>query len=184
MARLIYSAIMSLDHYVADGKGNWDWSVPDEDVHTLVNDLARPAGTHLLGRRMYEVLTAWETIDTVDQPRSIQDFAQIWKEADKIVYSRSLKAVSTAKTRLERSFEPDAVRKLKAEAERDITIGGPELAAQGIRAGLVDEYQMFVSPIVVGAGTPFLPNDVHLELELLDERRFGNGVVYLRYRAT
>lgn len=184
MAKLIYSGIMSLDGYIADEDGNFDWSVPDEEVHTVVNDLARSVGTYLLGRRMYEVLTAWESIDTLGQPRAIQDFAQIWRTTDKIVYSKSLDVTSTARTRLEREFDPVAIRRLKAEADRDIAVGGPDLAAQAIKAGLVDEYQLFVSPIVVGAGNPYLPDDVRVELELLEQRRFLNGVVHLRYRAT
>ncbi|MEO8323245.1 MAG: dihydrofolate reductase family protein [Actinomycetota bacterium] len=183
MAKLIYSGIMSLDHYVADEDGNFDWSEPDEEVHTLVNDLARPVGTFLLGRGMYEVLSAWETIHTLpDQPGFIQDFAQIWLAADKIVYSKSMDSVSTAKTRLERDFDPEAVRKLKTKTDRDITIGGPDLAAQAIAAGLVDEYQLYVTPIIVGGGKQFLPDGVRFDLELLDERRFANGVIHLRYR--
>jgi dihydrofolate reductase len=183
MARLIYAAIMSLDGYVADANGKWDWSAPDEEVHEAVNDLERPIGTFLLGRRMYEVLVAWETMDTTDQPSSIRDYADIWHGADKIVYSRSLDAVSSARTRLERRFDADAIRGMKASAERDLSVGGPDLAAQAIRAGLVDEIQLFLSPVVVGGGTRALPDDVDLHLELLDERRFGNGTVHLRYRA-
>jgi dihydrofolate reductase len=183
MAKLIYSAISSLDGYVADENGNFDWAEPDEEVHRLVNDLARPAGTLLLGRRMYEVLSAWETIATGDdQPPVIRDFAEIWRAADKIVYSRTLPSVSTARTRLERSFDPAAVRRLKAQADADLTVGGPGLAAEAFKAGLVDVCQLFLAPIVVGGGTPSLPDKVRVELELLDERRFGNGVVYLHYR--
>jgi dihydrofolate reductase len=180
VAKLIYSAIASLDGYVADEGGKWDWSVPDEDVHALVNDLARPLGTWLLGRRMYEVLSAWETID--DEDPVMRDFAQIWRSADKVVYSRTLQAASTARTRVEREFDPGAVRRMKAESERDLSIAGPELAAQAFRAGLVDEIQLYLSPIIVGAGNPALPDGVNIPLELLDERRFGNGVVHLRYR--
>jgi dihydrofolate reductase len=183
VAKLIYSAIASLDGYVADEHGKWDWSAPDEEVHAAVNDLARPVGTYLFGRRMYEVLVAWETMDTAGEPPVIQDFAQIWRAADKVVYSRTLDAASSARTRIEREFDPDAIRQLKASAERDITVGGPELAAQAIRAGLVDECQLFLAPVAVGGGTRCLPNDVRLDLELLDERRFGNGTVHLRYRA-
>ncbi len=182
MGNLIYSAITSLDGYVADRHGNFDWSEPDEEVHTVVNDLMRPAGTMLFGRRMYEVLVAWETMELADQPAFIRDFAEIWRAADKVVYSTTLEAVSSARTRIERAFDPDAVRQMKASAERDITIGGPDLAAQAIDAGLIDEFHQFLSPIVVGGGNHSLPDDVRWELELLDERRFGNGVVHLGYR--
>jgi len=182
LAKLIYSAITSLDGYVADEDGNFDWAEPDEEVHTFINDLVRPVGTHLYGRRMYEVMVDWETITLADQPPFIQDFAEIWQAADKIVYSKTLETVSSARTRLERDFDPEAVRQMKAPAGRDITVGGPDLAVQAIRAGLVDEYHVFVVPVVVGGGKRFLPNDVRLKLELLDERRFGNGVVHLHYR--
>jgi dihydrofolate reductase len=183
MAKLIYSAITSLDGYVADEDGNFDWAAPDEEVHTFVNDLERPVGTYLYGRRMYEVMAYWETAHTLpDQPPSVQDFAKLWQAADKIVYSRTLETVSSARTRIERAFDPEAVRRMKATAERDITVGGPDLAAQAIRAGLVDELQLFLTPVVVGGGNPSLPKDVRVKLELLDERRFGNGVVYLHYR--
>ena len=183
VAKLIYPAIMSLDGYVADADGKFDWSAPDEEVHSFVNDLERPIGTFLLGRRMYEVLVAWETMDTTDEPSTIEDYAHIGRAADKIVYSRSLDAVTSAKTRLERSFDADAVREMKASAERDISVGGPDLAAQAIRAGLVDEIQLFLSPVVVGGGTRALPDGVRLDLELLEERRFGNGTVLVRYRS-
>jgi dihydrofolate reductase len=182
MAKLIYSAITSLDGYVADEDGNFDWSEPDEAVHAFVNDLMRPVGTHLYGRGMYEVLVAWETMDLADQPTFILDFAEIWRAADKVVYSTTLEAPSSSKTRIERTFDPDAIRRMKATAERDITIGGPGLAAEAIRAGLVDEIHQFLSPIVVGGGNPALPDDLHWELELLDECRFDNGVVHLGYR--
>jgi dihydrofolate reductase len=182
MARLIYSAIGSLDGYVADEDGSFDWAVPDEEVHTFVNDLERQVGTYLYGRRMYEVMVAWETISLADQPRVMQDFAEIWQAADKIVYSKTLQTVSSARTRIERDFDPEAVRQLKASAERDITVGGPDLAAQAIRAGLVDECHLFLAPVVVGGGKRSLPTNVRLQLELLDERRFGNGMVHLRYR--
>jgi dihydrofolate reductase len=183
MAKLIYSAITSLDGFVADEEGNFDWAEPDEEVHTFVNDLERPVGTYLFGRRMYEVMVYWETAHTIpDQPPFVQDFAKIWQAVDKIVYSKTLETVSTARTRIERAFDPEAVRQMKATAERDITVGGPDLAAQAIRAGLVDEFQLFLSPVVVGGGNPSLPDDVRVKLDLLDERRFGNGVVYLRYR--
>ena len=179
MKKLIYSAIASLDGYVADKEGKWDWSMPDADVHALVNDLARPVGTWLLGRRMYEVLSAWETMD--DEEPVMRDFAEIWRSADKVVYSRTLEAASTARTRVERAFDPEAVRRMKAESERDLCIAGPELAAQAFRAGLIDEIQLYLSPVIVGAGKPALPQGVKASLELLDERRFGNGVVHLRH---
>ncbi len=183
MAKLIYSAITSLDGYVADEDGNFDWAEPDGEVHAFVNDLERPVGTYLYGRRMYEVMVYWETAHTLaDQPPVVQDFAEIWQEADKIVYSKTLEKVSSARTRIERDFNPEAVLRMKASAERDITVGGPDLAAQAIKAGLVDEYHLFISPAVVGGGNQSLPDNVRLKLELLDERRFGNGVVHLHYR--
>ena len=139
MAKLIYSAITSLDGYVADEDGKFDWAEPDEEVHSFVNDLERPVGTYLYGRRMYEVMVAWETLDLADQPPFIQDFAEIWRAADKIVYSKTLETASSARTRIERDFDPEAVRQLKAAAGRDLTVGGPDLAAQAFKAGLVDE---------------------------------------------
>ena len=181
-ARLIYAAITSLDGYVADGDGRFDWSTPDEEVHAFVNDLEREVGTHLYGRRMYEVLQAWETMETDEEPAVIQDYAEIWRASDKIVYSRSLEAPSSARTRIERSFDPDTVRELKESAGRDLTVGGPGLAAQALQAGLVDELHLFVSPVVVGGGTPSLPDDIRLQLALVNEHRFGNGVVHLHYR--
>jgi dihydrofolate reductase len=183
MAKLIYSAITSLDGYVADENGNFDWAAPDEEVHRFVNDLERPIGTYLYGRRIYETMVYWETAHTLpDQPPFIQDFAGIWQAADKIVYSKTLDTPSSARTRIERDFDPDAVRRMKASAERDISVGGPDLAAQAIKAGLVDEYHLFLTPIIVGGGKQSLPDNVRLELKLLDERRFGNGVVHLHYR--
>jgi dihydrofolate reductase len=185
MAKLIYSTITSLDGYVADEDGNFDWAAPDEEVHTFVNDLERPVGTYLYGRRMYEVMVAWETMDTLpDQPPFVRDFTEIWKAADKIVYSTTLEAVSSARTRLERIFDPKAIRQMKSQSERDISVGGPGLAAHAIEAGLVDECHLFLTPIVVGGGTRSLPNDVRVKLELLDERRFGNGMVHLHYRTS
>jgi dihydrofolate reductase len=183
MAKLIYSAITSLDGYVADEDGNFDWAVPDEEVHTFINDLERPVGTYLYGRRMYEVMVAWETAHTLpDQPPFILDFARIWQAADKIVYSRTLEAVSSARTHIERDFDPEAVLQMKALAGRDIIVGGPELAAQAFRAGLVDEWHLFIVPMVVGGGKRSLPDNVRLKLELIDERRFGSGMVYFHYR--
>jgi len=183
MAKLIYFAISSLDGYVADKDGNFDWAEPDEEVHAFVNELQRSLGTYLLGRRMYEVLVVWETLGTADEPRVMQDFAALWRAADKVVYSRTLDAVSSARTRIEREFDIDAVRRMKATATGDMSVAGPNLAAQAIAAGLVDEYHLFVNPVVVGGGNAALPDNVRVDLELIDERRFGSGVVYLRYRA-
>ena len=178
MARLIYSAIASLDGYVADEDGSFDWAAPDEEVHSFVNDLTRDVGTHLYGRRMYEVMVAWETME--DPEPVMRDFAGIWRAADKVVYSRTLEAPSSARTRIERDFDSSAVRGMKESLEADISMGGPHLAAQALEAGLVDECHLFLTPVVVGAGNPALP--AGLRLELLDHRRFGSGVVYLRYR--
>ncbi len=186
MAKLIYSAITSLDGYVADEDGNFDWAVPDEEVHHFVNELERPVGTYLYGRRMYEVMVYWETASPTlaDQAPFMRDFAGIWQAADKVVYSTTLEKTSSARTRIERAFDRDAVRQMKADAERDISVGGPNLAAQAIKAGLVDEFHLFVTPIVVGGGLRALPEGVLVDLELLDERRFNNGVVHLHHRTT
>ncbi len=184
MARLIYMAIMSLDGYVADGNGKYDWAMPDDEVFSFVNDFERPVGTYLYGRRLYEEMTGWESAHTrAGHSPLMLDFAQIWQAADKVVYSRSLEAVSTARTRIERSFDPEAVRQMKMRAGRDLTVGGPNLAAEAMKAGLVDEAHLIISPVVVGNGKKALPGDVRLQFELLDERRFGNGVVHLHYRA-
>jgi dihydrofolate reductase len=182
VAELIYTAITSLDGYIADEDGNFDWSEPSEEVHTFVNDLERSVGTYLIGRRLYNVMVVWETID--DPHPIMQNYARIWRAADKIVFSRSLETVSSERTRIERSFDPDAIRTLKASTDRDIGIGGPTLAAHAFAAGVVDEVGLFLSPIIVGGGTRGLPDDVRLGLDLLDERRFENGTVYLRYRVT
>jgi dihydrofolate reductase len=183
VAKLIYSAIASLDGYIEDEGGKFDWAEPDKEVHAFINDLERPIGTYLYGRRLYEVMIGWEIEPGLaDQSPVTRDFAEIWQAAEKIVYSKTLEAVSTARTRIERDFDPEAVRQLKAAAERDITVGGPDLAAQAFEAGLVDELHLFVVPIVVGGGKQSLPDNVRQELELLDERRFGRGIVYLRYR--
>ena len=185
MAKLIYSAICSLDGYIADREGSFDWAAPDEEVHAFVNDLARSTGTHLLGRRTYELMTAWETDPSLaEQSAVMRDFAELWQAADKIVYSTTLEKVSTTRTRIERAFDPEAVRKLKAAAAADIGVGGPDLAGHAFQAGLVDECHLFVTPIVVGGGNQALPSDVRLELELVDERRFAGGVVHLRYRTS
>jgi dihydrofolate reductase len=183
MAKLIYSSIASVDGYIADEDGNFDWAAPDEEVHQFVNDLERPVGTYLFGRRMYETMVYWETaLDVADQPPVVRDLANLWQAADKIVYSRTLEAASSARTRIERDFDAREVRAMKTTARRDITVGGPELAAQAFRAGLVDEYQLFLTPIVIGGGTQSLPEDFRQSLELLDVRRFASGVVYLHYR--
>jgi len=185
LARLIYTAICSLDGYVADAKGNFDWAAPDEEVHRFVNEGERPIGTYLYGRRMYEVMRYWDTPAAVDdQPEFVREYATIWRAADKIVYSKTLDAVSTARTRLERAFDAGTVRRLKADARADISVSGPHLAAEALRAGLVDELRLFLTPIVVGGGNRALPDGVRAPLTLLDERRFAGGVVYLRYRIT
>jgi dihydrofolate reductase len=176
MANLIYSILASLDGYVADEHGNFDWAEPDEEVHTFVNDLERSIGTYLYGRGMYEVLVAWETLDLAGQPPHIRDYAEIWRAADKVVYSTTLESVSSAKTRLERELDPETVRQMKASAEADLSVGGPNLA------GLVDEVHLFLAPVVVGGGTRALPEGLRADLELLDHRRFGNGTVHLHYR--
>jgi dihydrofolate reductase len=182
MAKLVYSAIASLDGYVADESGTWDWSVPDDEVHAFVNDLERASGTYLYGRRMYEVLVAWEDFASFADRRAVmRDYAQIWQAADKIVYSRTLEAPSSARTRIEREFDPEAVRALKARADRDLSVGGPELAAQALAAGLVDEIHLFLAPVAVGGGKRALPGGLRVDLDLLDERRFANGVVHLHY---
>lgn len=183
MAKLIYSFLVSMDGYVADEDGKFDWAMPDEEVHAFVNDLQRPVGTYLYGRRLYETMICWETDPTLAaQSAVLRDFADQWQAAEKIVYSTTLEQVSTSKTRIERTFSPDALRQLKATAGHDLTVGGPGLAAHAIKAGLVDEYQVFLAPIVTGGGKRFLPDGVRVKLDLLEERRFGNGMVYLRHR--
>ena len=185
MAKLIYAAIASLDGYVEDEDGRFDWSAPDEEVHAFVNDLERPIGTYLYGRRMYETMVFWETANTeADEPAVFGDYAELWRAAEKIVYSRTLPAVSSARTQIEREFDPDAVRRLKESSPADITIGGAELAGRAIDAGLVDEYHLFLCPILVGCGKRALPANVRVQLALLDERRFRNGVVHLHYRVS
>jgi dihydrofolate reductase len=182
MANLIYPAIQSLDGYIADRDGNFDWGVPDEETHAFINDLERSVGTYLYGRRMYEVMEAWETLDTAGQPPPLRDFAEIWRAAEKVVYSTTLENVSTARTRIERAFDPEAVRGMKADAERDLAVAGPTLAAHAFRAGLVDECHLYLAPVLVGGGKRSLPDDVHIRLQLQDERRFRGGMVFLRYR--
>jgi dihydrofolate reductase len=182
MARLIYSAIMSLDGYIADADGRFEWAAPDEEVHAFVNELQRPVGTYLYGRRMYETMRSWETAHTVaNQPPVALDFARTWQAAGKVVYSTTLQTPDTARTRIERDFDPVQVRKLTEAADGDLTVGGARLAAQAIAAGLVDQYQLFVVPAVVGGGTRALPDRVRLNLALAEEHRFGSGTVYLCY---
>jgi dihydrofolate reductase len=177
---LIYSAIASLDGYVNDADGRFEWAAPDAELHAFVNDLERPIGTYLYGRRMYETMAVWETIDEPEP--EMRDYAQLWRAADKIVYSATLDEVTTSRTRLERAFEPDAVRALKAAAASDISIGGPTLAAEAFRMGLIDECHLFLHSVAVGGGTPALPVGARTNLELLDERRFASGAVHLHYR--
>lgn len=185
MAKLIYTAITSLDSYIADANGKFDWAAPDEELHTFVNNQERPIGTYLYGRRLYEVMAFWETAHTLpDQPYFIQDYAQIWQAADKIVYSRTLPSVPTEKTKLVREFDPEEVRRMKAQSQSDLSVGGADLAGQAVKAGLVDEIHLFLNPVVVGGGTQALPDDVRVNLELIDEHRFGSGVVHLHYRTT
>ena len=179
MAKLIYSAIASLDGFTEDQDGKFDWAAPDEQVHAFVNDLERPIGTYLYGRRMYETMAAWETM--ADPAPVMRDYTEIWQAAEKVVYSATLEAVTSARTRLERSFDPEAVRELKAASERDLSVGGPTLAAAAAAAGLVDELHLFLNPIVVGGGKPALPDGARVALELMGERRFDSGVVYVRY---
>src|SRR3954466_6271846 len=182
MAKLIYSAIASLDGYVADENGEFGWSRPDEEVHAFVNDLERPVGTHLYGRRMYEAMKGWESDEMLEgEPSQLRDYAEIWRAAEKIVYSRTLDDVATSRTRLERAFDPEKIQALKESQERDIAIGGPELAAQALEAGLIDELHLLLAPVAVGAGKPALSSHDHVALELLDQRSFGNGTIYLRY---
>ena len=182
MGKLIYSVIASLDGYIEDAAGTFEWAAPDEEVHAFVNELERPVGTYLYGRRMYETMVFWESPPSLtEEPTVFQDFAEIWRSAEKIVYSRTLERASSARTRIERDFDPEAVRQLKASTERDLTVGGAELAAQAIGAGLVDEVQLLLVPVLVGDGKSAFP-DALVELQLLDERRFRNGTVYLRYR--
>ncbi|HXT91688.1 MAG TPA: dihydrofolate reductase family protein [Trebonia sp.] len=178
---LVYSVIASLDGYTADAEGKFDWAEPDEEVHAFVNEHERGIGTYLYGRRMYETMVGWETVPLAGQSQPTRDFAEIWRAADKVVYSTTLTAVSSARTRIEPLFDPEAVRALKQRG--DVSVGGPGLAASAIRAGLVDEYHLFVTPVVVGGGTAVFPDGVRAGLDLVDEHRFASGVVHLRYRA-
>jgi dihydrofolate reductase len=182
MAKLIYAAIASLDGYIADDDGNFDWAMPSDEVHAFANDLERGIGSHLYGRRMYDTMVFWETEPRApDAPPEMREYAEIWRAADKVVYSTTLDSPSSARTRIESRFDPEAVRRFKAEAQRDLSIGGANLAGQAIEAGLVDELHLFLVPIIVGGGTPVLPGRVRVPLELMEERRFANGMVYLRY---
>lgn len=184
MAKLIYSFPVSADGHVTDEDGKFDWSQPDDEVFALINDHQREVGTYLYGRRLYQTMAGWETDPSLAAGSPLmRDFAELWQAAEKIVYSTALEDVETGRTRIERSFDPEAVRQLKAASPKDITVGGPGLAAHAVRAGLVDEYRLFVTPFATGGGTPFFPHGVRVRLDLLEERRFGNGVVYLRYRA-
>ena len=190
MAKLIYSAIASLDGYMEDAQGKFDWAAPDEEVHAFVNDLERGIGTYLYGRRMYETMVFWETAgagrDGVSASRDavFGDYADIWRGAEKIVYSRTLETPSSARTRVVREFDHDAIRRLKETSASDISVGGADLAGQAMAAGLVDELQLILAPIIVGGGKAALPDGLHAQLELLDERRFSAGVAFLRYRVT
>jgi dihydrofolate reductase len=179
-ARLIYSAICSLDGFVADEAGGFDWAAPSDEVLAAVNEQERPIGTYLYGRRMYETMRVWQTLD--DPAPLIQDFAGIWRSAEKLVYSRTLDEVTTPRTELRRAFDAEEVRRLKQEAAADLTVGGAALAAEALRAGLVDELSLFLTPIVIGRGNPALPDDLRIPLELVDQRRFTDGVVLVHYR--
>ena len=185
MAKLVYSAITSLDGYIADDDGNFDWSAPDPEVLAFINDLERRVGTYLYGRRMYETMVYWETFDEAeDQPPSVRDYAGIWRAATKVVYSRTLEVVSSARTRIERVFDPGAVLRMKETAGDDISVGGSDLASQAMAAGLVDELHLFLTPVTVGGGTPALPGHFRANLELLTVDRFAGGVVHLHYRTS
>jgi dihydrofolate reductase len=182
--KLIYSMLASLDGYTADEHGNFDWAAPDDEVHSFINDLEQRVEIYLYGRRMYETMVTWETMHTrADEPRALLDFAQMWQAANKVVYSRTLETAASARTQIKRDFDPEEVRQMKAQPGGDMSVGGPELAACALKAQLIDELQLFIVPIVVGGGTQWLPNNVRLKLELMEERRFGNGTVYLRYHA-
>jgi dihydrofolate reductase len=185
MAKLICTALTSLDGYIADEHGDFEWAAPDSEVHAFINGLERPIGTYLYGRRLYDVMVFWETFQAEpEHSPTMLDYATLWRAADKIVYSTTMKTATSARTRIERTFDPDAVQAMKDAADRDLSIGGPALAAHAFRAGLVDEVRLFVSPLTVGGGTRFLPDRLGLNLQLLDERRFNSGVVYLQYRVS
>jgi dihydrofolate reductase len=183
MSRLIYIANVSLDSCIEDSDGNLDWTTPNDEVFAFITDLVRSSGTYLYGRRMYETMSVWETDPAVAGESELRsEFARVWQAANKVVYSTTLHEVSTAKTQLERNFDPVVVRDLKASAATDLTVGGPNLAAHAFRAGLVDECHLIIAPVFIGAGKSALPRDLRADLELLDERRFSSGAVYVRYR--
>jgi dihydrofolate reductase len=182
LSKLICSALMSLDGYIEDETGNFDWAMPDAELHSFINDLEQPIGTHIYGRRMYETMAVWQTVDGTDVSTVEAEFATGWRAIDKVVYSRTLDAVSTPRTRLEREFEPGAIRRMKDAAEHDISIGGPELAQHAFEAGLVDEIHLFTFPVIIGGGKRALPRKVRLELQLLNERQLPKGVIYSHYR--
>jgi dihydrofolate reductase len=183
MAKLIYVSNVSLDGYIEDEHGSFDWTEPDDELFSFITDLVRPVGTYLYGRRLYDAMAVWETEPALAaQSELMADFANVWQAADKVVYSTTLDAVSTARTRLEHSFGPASVRDMKASATSDLTVGGARLAAHAFKAGLVDECHLLIRPVLVGGGKPALPSDTRAELELLDDRRLSQGVVYLRYR--
>ena len=185
MGKLIYSMITSLDGFVSDRDGGFGWSAPTEESFTFINERSRSIGTYLFGRRMYETMVYWETAhEEPDQPPFVLEFARLWQAADKVVYSTTLDEVASGRTRIERTFDPEAVRRLVADSGPAVAVAGPDLAAQAIRAGLVDEYELYLSPAIVGGGHPFFPADVRVDLDLRDERRFGNGLVYLSYGVT
>jgi dihydrofolate reductase len=182
MAKLIYSAIASLDGYVEDAEGNFDWARPDDELHAFVNELERPVGIYLYGRRMYETMVFWDTVSPEPGRATVgREYAEIWRAAEKVVYSRTLERPSSERTRIERAFDPAVVREMKESAGSDITIGGAELAGEALRAGLVDECRLFLVPVLVGTGKRFVPGGLRAQLRLLEDRRFGSGVAYLRY---
>ncbi|CAN5286941.1 dihydrofolate reductase family protein [soil metagenome] len=182
MAALIYSSFTSLDGYVADREGRFDWSVPDDEVHAYVNESLRRFGIHLYGRKLYETMRVWEDMSLDDEPEVIREFAAYWKASEKVVYSRTLTTVSSARTSIADDFDPDEIQRLKSSADTDLLVGGATLGAEALRAGLVDEIQQFVCPVIVGGGLRFLPEDLELQLELIDSHRFAGGTVSLRYR--
>jgi len=183
MGRLIYSGIISLDGYLTDENRNFDWGAPDEEVHAYINDRQRPIGTYLFGRRMYETMKAWDDLAATDSP-AMDDFAGIWRTADKVVYSTTLRQAVTARTRIESRFDPDAVRAFVAGSGSDVSIGGAGLAALALEAGLVDDIELYLAPVIVGGGTRFFPDGLKLGLELIAERRFASGFTYVAYRTT
>lgn len=184
MARLAYTVIGSMDGYVADASGSFDWAAPSEEVHRFVNDLERPVGTHLYGRRLYEVMSVWQDFPGIDdEPEVVKDYARLWQSLDKVVYSTTLADVTTPRTRLERSFDAPQVRAMVDALERDASIGGPTLAAHALRADIVDDVHVFTVPVAVGGGTPIWPSGISLTFDLVDQNRFANGTVHQHYRA-